>query len=119
MRSHYVDKHRDRRRQFLDVEWQAFSDEDAADLSMPLVTEMLAPSVAKVTAPNIDAVKTAGRFGIAPDRAQSFHSDGEGTAINYCVVSEAVASFRACAAMQVDWNEEIEADFKKREMKKR
>ena len=63
---------------------------------------------------NIDAVETAGRFGIAPNRAQSFHSDGDGTALNYRVVSEAVASFRACAAMPADWNEEIEADFKKR-----
>lgn len=63
---------------------------------------------------NIDAVETAGRFGIAPDRAQSFHSDGEGTALNYRVVSEAVASFRNCADMPVDWNQEIEADFKKR-----
>ena len=27
---------------------------------------------------NIDAVETASRFGIAPDRAQNYHADGEG-----------------------------------------
>lgn len=62
---------------------------------------------------NIDAVETAAKFGIAPDRAQSFHSDEEGTALNYSVVSKAVARFRTCA-MPAAWNQEIEADFKKR-----
>jgi uncharacterized protein YegL len=36
---------------------------------------------------NIDAVSVAGRFGIAPDRAQSFFNDSEGIALNYCFVS--------------------------------
>ena len=30
---------------------------------------------------NIDAVETASRFGIAPDRAQNYHADGEGKAL--------------------------------------
>ena len=63
---------------------------------------------------NIDAVETAERFGIAPDRAQSYHSDSEGTELNYQVVSKAVAAFRETAAMPAQWSEEIQADFQKR-----
>ena len=44
---------------------------------------------------NIDAVEVANRFGIAKNRAQNFHNDSEGIALNYAVVSEAVTSFRA------------------------
>ncbi len=66
---------------------------------------------------NIDAVEVAGRFGIAPSRAQDFHNDTEGIALNYKVVSEAVASFRAapnCAALHDDWSAEIQKDYKQR-----
>lgn len=63
---------------------------------------------------NIDAAETAGHLGIAPNRAQRFHSDGEGTQLNYRVVSEAVATFRKCAAMPADWSQEIAEDFKAR-----
>lgn len=66
---------------------------------------------------NIDAVETAGRFGIAPDRAQSYHSDGESTKLNYRVVSEAVAKYRAApegASLDSDWAKEIQANFKQR-----
>ena len=63
---------------------------------------------------NIDAVETASRFGIAPDRAQNYHADSEGTQLNFRVMSEAVASFRECSAMPTGWNDEIQKDFKKR-----
>lgn len=63
---------------------------------------------------NIDAVETAAHFGIAPDRAQSFHSDSAGTALNYKVVAQAVASFRKTAIMPERWSEEIEADYERR-----
>lgn len=63
---------------------------------------------------NIDAAETAKHFGIAPDRAQRFHSDSEGTALNYRVVSKAMADFRETAAMPQGWSEEIEADFERR-----
>lgn len=63
---------------------------------------------------NIDAVETAGRFGIAPDRAQNYHADSEGTALNFRVMSEAVATFRECKEMPTGWNEEIEKDYKRR-----
>ncbi len=32
---------------------------------------------------NIDAVEVAGRFGVPPSRAQNFHNDSEGVALNY------------------------------------
>ncbi|HHY15682.1 MAG TPA: VWA domain-containing protein [Firmicutes bacterium] len=63
---------------------------------------------------NIDAVETAGRYGIAPDRAQSFHADEEGIRLNFQVMSDAVASFRTKAAVPADWQEKIEDDYKRR-----
>lgn len=63
---------------------------------------------------NIDAVETAGRFGISADRAQNYHSDSEGVELNFRVMSEAVATFRECAAMPKGWNEEIQKDYKRR-----
>ncbi len=43
---------------------------------------------------NIDAVVTAGRFGIGPDRAAEYVSDAEGTALNYAVMNDVVSEFR-------------------------
>jgi uncharacterized protein YegL len=66
---------------------------------------------------NIDAVEVAGRFGIAGNRAQNFHNDSEGIAVNYSAVSEAVASFRAApkeAKLDDNWNAKIAADYQKR-----
>ena len=67
---------------------------------------------------NIDAVQTASHFGIAPDRAQNYHADSEGVELNFRVMSEAVATFRECAAMTEGWNDEIEKDFKRRGSRK-
>ena len=66
---------------------------------------------------NIDAVEVADRFGIAKNRAQNFHNDSEGIALNYSVVSEAMAMFRAApgrAKLNENWSAEIQADFKRR-----
>ena len=66
---------------------------------------------------NIDAVEVAGRFGVASNRAQSFHNDKEGIALNYEVLSQTVASYRAAplgAGLRDNWSEDIKADFKKR-----
>lgn len=63
---------------------------------------------------NIDAVDTAGRFGISPDRAQNYHADQEGIELNFRVMSEAVASFRQTASMPEDWNEEIQENYRRR-----
>lgn len=67
---------------------------------------------------NIDAVETAGQFGIAPDRAQNFHADGQGVELNFRVVSEAVKTFRECAAVPKNWNDAIDKDFKRRGARK-
>jgi uncharacterized protein YegL len=69
---------------------------------------------------NIDAVEVAGRFGVDRTRAQNFHNDSEGIALNYSVLSETVASFRAApkdARIDDNWSSEVQADFKKRSKK--
>lgn len=66
---------------------------------------------------NIDAVEVADRFGVARNRAQNFHNDSEGIALNYCVLSETVASYRAAPCdigIDDDWSSDIQSDFKKR-----
>ena len=63
---------------------------------------------------NIDAVKTAERFGIARDRAQNYHADSSGVKLNFRVMSEAVAEFREHAAMPEGWNDEINEDYEHR-----
>ena len=64
---------------------------------------------------NIDAVEVAGRFGISEDRAANYHSDEEGTALNYEVLSEAICQVRiGCAPLTADWKEKIDADFERR-----
>lgn len=68
---------------------------------------------------NIDAVETAGRFGIGADRAQNYHSDSKGTQICYEAVSQAVCQFREGAGVSSDWNAAIDSDFIKRGKKKR
>ena len=63
---------------------------------------------------NIDAVETAAKFGISPDRAQDYHADSEGVNLNFRVMSDTVATYRACAAMPENWKEEIREDYQKR-----
>jgi uncharacterized protein YegL len=63
---------------------------------------------------NIDAVETAGRFGISADRAQNYHADSQGVELNFHVVSDAVMMYRECAAVPDDWNDKIKKDYKGR-----
>lgn len=67
---------------------------------------------------NMDAIETAGHFGISKDRAVNFVCDSEGTKLNYEVLSAAVTGFRACKSaapkLADDWCDAIEADYKKR-----
>ena len=63
---------------------------------------------------NIDAVDTAGRFGIDADRAVDYVPDGEGTELNYRMMSETVATFRECGAVPTACLDEIRKDMKKR-----
>ena len=63
---------------------------------------------------NIDAVETAGRFGISADRAAEYISDSEGTKLNYTVMSEAVSEFRATGALSPRHMDRIRQDRAKR-----
>ena len=63
---------------------------------------------------NIDAVQTAGHFGISSDRAVNYHADRQGTQVLYECVSRAVGNIRANAPMASNWSEDIEADFNSR-----
>lgn len=64
---------------------------------------------------NIDAVETAGRFGIFADRAATYNSDHEGTALNYDVLSDAVRDMRVCkTSISAEWKKRIDEDFEKR-----
>ena len=63
---------------------------------------------------NIDAAAEGARFGIRADRAVTYKSDSEGTALNYEVLSDAVSDIRACRPMSANWGDRIRADVKKR-----
>ena len=63
---------------------------------------------------NIDAVETARHFGISEDRAVNYHSDSEGTQLNYEVLSEAICAVRCSAPLSADWKKRIDEDFESR-----
>lgn len=63
---------------------------------------------------NIDAVETARHFGISEDRAVNYHSDSEGTQLNYEVLSEAICSVRCSAPLGIDWKKRIDEDYESR-----
>jgi len=67
---------------------------------------------------NIDAAETAGRFGIAPERAVNYHADSEGTRLNYEVVSEAVSQMRCDMPLAASWKSKIESDYQGRKAKR-
>jgi von Willebrand factor type A domain. len=65
---------------------------------------------------NIDAVETAGRFGIDRDRAVRFHNDASGIALNYAVVSKTVGCMRQGRTVCGEWKSDIEADYASRDL---
>ena len=67
---------------------------------------------------NIDAVETAGHMGIAPERAVNYHSDSDGTRLNYEVLSQTISAVRSNAPLSADWKEKIEQDYQARKNKK-
>ncbi len=63
---------------------------------------------------NIDAVETAKHFGIGEDRAVNYHSDSDGTKLNYEVLSEAISSVRCSTPLSADWKRRIDEDYANR-----
>ena len=64
---------------------------------------------------NIDAVGTASMFGIDRDMTVDYHSDEEGTALNYMVLNDAISHVRTKKApLSKEWKSRIEEDFEKR-----
>ena len=66
---------------------------------------------------NIDAVKTAGRFGIGADRAVDYLADATGTALNFKALSGAISEYRLRSSISAAHFEEIREDVKKRKRK--
>jgi uncharacterized protein YegL len=60
---------------------------------------------------NIDAVQTAKSFGISEDRAVNYHSDHEGTALNFEVLSDTICSVRCSKPLARDWKERIDKNY--------
>ncbi len=63
---------------------------------------------------NIDAVGTAGAFGIGADRAVDYIADSEGTALNFAIMSKTVANFREQGVIEEAAFNEIRDDVKRR-----
>ena len=63
---------------------------------------------------NIDAVETAGRFGIDADRAVNYKADKRGTGVVYSAMCKAMGSIRLGKKLDDSWCEEIEEDCKSR-----
>ena len=65
-------------------------------------------------AANIDAVETAGRFGISADRAVDYRADAIGTELNYRTIDKAIRCVRSSAPLDASWKSEIEEDYQSR-----
>lgn len=60
---------------------------------------------------NMDAIAQARSFGIHADKAVRYHSDKEGTSLNFDVLSEAIAAKRQNKTITKDWKTRIEKDY--------
>jgi hypothetical protein len=60
---------------------------------------------------NIDAVETAGWIGIDPSRAQNYHADADGVAMNFQTMNETIIDYRQGKGLSKDWKEKIDHDF--------
>ncbi len=63
---------------------------------------------------NIDAVETAGHFGIDKNFAANFRNDSLGIATNFCSLGAAICGLRADGVLSKNWKKNIEANFKKK-----
>ena len=68
---------------------------------------------------NMDAVETAGHYGIAPERAATFLNDAQGTQANYASIDRAISAVRCAMPLTADWKEEIELDLRSRSKNKK
>ncbi len=66
---------------------------------------------------NMDAAEVAKDFGIARERAVTYHADEEGTRVNYKSINYAVENLRCRNTIPEDWKAEIEKDYKNRKRK--
>jgi len=90
----------------------------------PMVKEMIQRQKSKYgweflfLGANIDAAREAARFGIGADKAVTYCSDSQGTRLNYEVIGDAVASYRAapscCKTVSAGWKNRIDEDMRKR-----
>lgn len=67
---------------------------------------------------NIDAVETAGKVGIASNRAADYHADDLGMTVMFDAVSDAVCCMRASDEIKDDWSERINKDFRSRKKRR-
>lgn len=65
-------------------------------------------------AANIDAVETAGRMGIAPERAVDYRPDSQGTRVLYDTVAETVCAARMGAPLADGWSDAIKKDTQRK-----
>lgn len=63
---------------------------------------------------NIDAVETAGHFGINEDRAVNYHADSQGTGIVYDAVASTICCMRVDEPISYDWRRSIDEDYNNR-----
>lgn len=63
---------------------------------------------------NMDAIETAGHFGIDANRAVTYQPDSEGTRLNYAVMSDTICAFRSAEPIAPAWKERIDKNRKKR-----
>lgn len=63
---------------------------------------------------NIDAVETAGSFGIGADRAVNYHADERGTKLSFAVVGKAMGACRKGKAVEAEWCAELAEDYEAR-----
>ena len=61
---------------------------------------------------NIDAVETAGRYGIRPDRAANYRADARGTRANFDALADTISCVRGGAPIAADWSARIDEDFR-------
>ncbi len=65
-------------------------------------------------AANIDAVESAGKIGIRPDRAVDYMADSAGTEVAFRSVSDTVCAQRMGMPIMANWSRNIKRDHKQR-----